>query len=104
MADMNKLSDGLIMAATGAVGAVVSLIVGAEVKTVRQRLSFVFCGLASAYFCAAPAAHYFKIYDDQFVMGLAFLIGVFGASIIQSILRGIGNLDVAGLIRKRLGL
>lgn len=104
MSGLDKLTDGIVIAATGAVGAVVSLIIGAEVRTLRQRVSFVFCGLASAYFCAAPAAHYFKIYDDQFVMGLAFLIGVFGAAIIQSILRGIGNLDVAGLIRKRLGL
>lgn len=104
MQTYEKIYDGLWLAVVGLCGAFVNLVVKAEVRTFRQKLSFLICGALTSAFLAKPIVDYFGLDNDKYIMALAFGIGLFGAAIIQAILRAINNLDLLEVLKKRFGL
>ena len=103
MQSLTKLLDGADLLIAGTLGAFVGLAANVELRTVKQRLYFVVCGALSAYYLGDFAAAYFNLGDGKARTATGFLIGIFGAALLQAIVRGIHNADVWGFITSRFG-
>lgn len=104
--DLTALSDfltSLKWATAGLVGAmIVSRFHKEELNGRIDYLVFIASGAAIAHFLTAPVALWFK-FDAGTTGGIGFLLGAFGGSAMQAVVRGIKSADLWSVIKNRFG-
>lgn len=60
-------------------------------------------GLLCSMYLTTPILSFFKLSGDEYEHGVAFIVGLFGMSIIGAITEGIKKLDLAGILKGRFG-
>lgn len=99
---MDKFPPFLGALAAAAIGAIASLPFHKEIDTLPKRAFAVAVSAAGANYIAPLAIEYFHITPTQ-SGGIAFLIGLFGLSMVQAVMKAISNADLWALIRSRFG-
>lgn len=99
---MDKFPPFLGVVVSATIGAIASLPFHKEIDTLPKRAFAVAVSAAGANYIAPLAIEYFHITPTQ-SGGIAFLIGLFGLSMVQAVMRGFTNADLWGLIRSRFG-
>lgn len=101
---IEKLEAGLDLFLSGIAGAFVGLFMYTEIKTVKQKLYFTMCGGLSSFYGAPYLAEYFHITGDGARTFFGFVIGIFGAAMLQAVKRGIDATDVWEVIKARFNI
>lgn len=101
---IQKFLDGADLLIAGTLGALVSLAAHTELQTAKQRLYYIVCGAVSAYYLSDSVAGYFNLQNAKAISAIGFLIGIFGAALLQAIMRGIKDADLWGFIKARFGV
>lgn len=99
---MEKIQEEAGLLVSVIVGALIGVLCQREIVTWRERLCHGVIGLGSGYYLTPIAMAYYQISPDL-VGGVGFVVGVFGASIIAAVFKAIGNLDLAALVKNRIG-
>lgn len=97
-----KLQEELGLLVGVIVGALVGVLCQKEIVTWRERVSHGVVGLGCGYYLTPIVMSWYSISQDL-VGGVGFIVGVFGASIIAAVFKAIGNLDLAALVKSRIG-
>lgn len=97
---MTKDDWGLLVAVT--VGAVVGVFFQKEIVTWGQRVVFVVTGLAVGWYTTPLVMEFYPI-KAELTGAVGFLVGAFGGGIMSAIYKAIGNLDLIGLLKARMG-
>lgn len=96
-----KLNNGVDVLLAGLAGAFVGLILYTEIRTVKQKIYFTLCGGLSSYYVAPWLAEYFSLTSENSRLFFGFMLGVFGASVLQAIKRGLDAADFWELVKAR---
>lgn len=99
---MDKFPPFLGVVLSAAIGAIASIPFHKEIDTLPKRAFAVGVSAAGANYVAPLAVDYFHITTNQ-SGGIAFLVGLFGLSMVQAVMRGFSNADLWGLIKSRFG-
>ena len=97
---MSKEDWGLIGAVTA--GAIVGVFFQKEIVTWRQRAVFVVTGLAVGWYTTPLVMELYPI-KPGLIGAVGFLVGAFGGGIMSAIYKALGNLDLIGLLKARIG-
>lgn len=100
---LTQLAQQFELVIIGAVGAFLSLRFHPEVQGRQQVLIFVILGGAIAYFGTDLVAEYFSI-NSKRAGAIGFFLGVFGASLMDAIMKAIKSADVVAIIKTKLGI
>ena len=60
-------------------------------------------GLLCSMYLTSPVLSFFKLSGDEYEHGVAFIVGLFGMSLIGAITEGLKKLDLAAIIKGRFG-
>lgn len=99
---MEKFNEEIGLLIGVVVGAVVGVWFQKEIVTWRDRVAYVFTGIACGYYLTVPAMRYFEI-QQEFTAGAGFVVGAFGGSILAAVFKALGNLDLWALVKNRIG-
>lgn len=96
---MNPLIEPIIASPffVGLIGALVGLKFSPG-SGLLQRLTNVMCGAAIAGYCAQPLGDWLRLDKHSDVLGVAFVCGILGLSIIAAAVRAIGELKIAEIV------
>ena len=94
--------DDLGLIAAAVVGALVGVFAQKEIITWQQRLIFVASGLAIGYYVTPLVLDLYSI-RTELTGAVGFLLGAFGGGIMSAMFKTLGNLDLAEIIKSRLG-
>ena len=102
------VSKAVILGATLA-GSVVGLMNNTSLTTSKQRVSFVMSGVICSYYLTGFLSRHFIMVTDPDAQSItSFLVGMFGAAIVQAAYKTISGAtfisQLFGVIRGRLGL
>lgn len=96
------VKSSVAMIVAGILGAAVSLKFASPTLPPWEKVTTVASGAILAHFLATPTANYFELISYQETVG--FLIGLFGLSLCAAIIETIRRLDLANVIKKKLGV
>lgn len=99
---LGKLFHGLELAIIGAIGSAIALRFHPEVQGKKQAIIFIITGACIAHFCTGLVADYLSIQPSR-AGAVGFIIGLFGASLIDAIGRAIKNADLWAFITSKWG-
>ncbi len=103
MSFFQKILDGADLLFAGMMGAIVALAVNTEIRTLKQRVYFIVSGSVSSYYLADPVNAYFHLTDGNFRTAMGFLVGIFGAAVLQAITRAVKAADLWEFVKNRFG-
>lgn len=109
MQDQPGIISKMILIGAALAGSVVGLMNNTSLSTSKQRFSFVVSGVISSYYMTGFLSRHFIMVTDPDAKSItSFLIGMFGAAIIQAAYKTIRGAtfisQLFGVIRGRLGL
>ncbi len=90
------------MIAAAALGSVVSLPFHKDIDSLPKRAFAIAASSTGANYITPLAIDHFHI-SPMHSGAVAFLIGLFGLSMVQAVIRGLSNADLWALIRQRFG-
>jgi hypothetical protein len=99
---LQKLFHNTELAIVGAIGALMSLRFHPEVQGRGQIALFIATGGAIAYFGAGFVGDYFSIASNR-SGAVGFFLGIFGASLIEAMVRTLKSADLWGIISRKFG-
>jgi hypothetical protein len=96
------LKSSMAVIVAGILGATLSLRFASQSLSVWEKITTVGSGATLAHFLASPTSNYFDLtlYNET----IGFLIGLFGLSLCAAIIDAMKKLDLANIIRKKLGV
>jgi predicted MFS family arabinose efflux permease len=99
---IEKLFHHFELAIIGAIGAVLSLRFHPEIQGRKQVLLFIATGACIAHFATGLAADYFSIQPAR-AGAVGFLLGIFGASLVDAAVRAIKAADLLAFFTRNKG-
>ena len=96
---LTHIADVLV---AGGLGATISIPFHPEINTAPKRTFCVGVSAVGAHYVTPLVIDYFHLSPER-VGGIAFLLGLFGFSIVQAVMRGITNADFWSLIKSHFG-
>jgi len=86
----------------GFIGAFLAAITGPDRSKVDRFVGFVF-GFCIAMYGSAPLLDFFNLSQETYGAGIGFSLGYFGMSLTDSVMRGLREIDIAGILKNRWG-
>jgi len=98
---LEKIKESADLLLAGFLGSVVGLYFYPEFKTKGQILRFVLSGSIISYYGGRFIIAYYHLESDALSSFFGFLIGIFGASLVQAGKRAVDSLDLLEILKAR---
>lgn len=85
----------------GIIGSILSLHYAAESASRIEKLFMSATGISVAIFCAPAVQHYLKL-SDEYTLGLAFVLGMYGWSVTGGVFKIIKSKELQEIIMQRI--
>jgi len=98
---LEKLKESADLLLAGFLGSVVGLYFYPEFNTKAQVLRFILSGSIISYYGGRFIIAYYHLENDALSSFFGFLIGIFGASLVQAAKRAVDSLDLLEILKAR---